>query len=95
LKKIEEMAKKVKPENKQSQYPPNINTPTKQAIYELVEDENITLAMEVDVAYNVEENWIGNTLKERKVKHAISRHVSDPEMVDSILEIIKNQKEYR
>jgi type I restriction enzyme R subunit len=38
LKKIEEMAKKVKPENKQSQYPPNINTPTKKAIYELVED---------------------------------------------------------
>jgi type I restriction enzyme R subunit len=95
LKKIEEMATKVKPENKQNQYPPNINTPAKQAIYEIVEDENLTLAMEADVAYNVEENWIGNTLKERKVKHAISRHVSDPDMVETILEVIKNQKEYR
>lgn len=95
LKKIEEMATKVKPENKQNQYPTNINTPAKQAIYEIVEDENITLAMEADVAYNVEENWIGNTLKERKVKHAISRHVSDPDMVETILEVIKNQKEYR
>jgi len=95
LKKIEEMATKVKPENKQSQYPSNINTPAKQAIYEIVEDENLTLAMEADVAYNVEENWIGNTLKERKVKHAISRHVSDPNMVETILEVIKNQKEYR
>ena len=95
LKKIEEMAAKVKPENKQSQYPPDINTPAKQAIYEILKDETTTLAMEADVAYNVEENWIGNTLKERKVKHAISRHVSDPDMVETILEVIKNQKEYR
>ena len=95
LKKIEEIAARVKPENKQSHYPTNINTPAKQAIYEILEDENVTLAMEADVAYNVEENWIGNTLKERKVKHAISRHVSDPELIETILEVIKNQKEYR
>jgi len=95
LKKIEELAKNIQPENKQSQYPSNINTPAKQALYEILEDENLTLAMEADVAYNIEENWIGNTLKERKVKHAISRHIDDPEKVETILEVIKNQKEYR
>jgi type I restriction enzyme R subunit len=95
LKKIEELAKNIQPENKQNQYPPNINTPAKQALYEILEDEDLTLAMEADVAYNIEENWIGNTLKERKVKYAISRHVEDPEKVEIILEVIKNQKEYR
>lgn len=95
LQKIEEMAHNVKPKNNKSQYPPNINTPVRQAIYEIVEDENKALALEADVTYNVEENWIGNTLKERKVKHAISRHIDNPEMVETILEVIKNQKEYR
>ena len=95
LTKIEELAKKVKPENKKSQYPPNINTPAKQAIYEILEDENTTLAMEADVALNIEPNWIGNTLKERSVKNTIRRHVNDPEKVETLLEVIKNQKEYR
>lgn len=95
LKQIEELAKKVQPENKQSQYPAKINTPVKQAFYEIMQDEDLTLAMEADISYNIEENWIGNTLKERKVKHAIARHVSDPDEVENILEIIKNQREYR
>ena len=94
-KEIGELAKSIQPENKKSQYPPNINTPAKQAMYEILEDEALTLAMEADVAQNIEENFIGNTLKERKVKYAIRRHVNDPEMVETILEVIKNQKEYR
>ncbi len=95
LQQIEELAKSIQPENKQSQYPLNIDTPAKQALYEILEDEVLTLAMEADVAYNIEENWIGNTLKERKVKYAISRHINDPEKIETLLEVIKNQKEYR
>lgn len=95
LKKIEELARDIQPENKQNQYPDQINTTAKQALYEITEDEEITLIMEGEIAYNVEENWIGNTLKERKVKNAIKRHVSDPEMVETIFEVVKNQKEYR
>lgn len=95
LKKIEELAKNLQPENKQSQYPEGIDTPAKQALYEVLQDVGATIAMEADVAYNVEENWIGNTLKERKVKRAISRHITNEEDANRILEIVKNQKEYR
>jgi len=95
LRRIEELARKIQPENKASQYPPNIDTPAKQAIYELVADEEKTIALEAEIAYSVEENWIGNTLKERKVKNAIIRHVGDMEMVKTIFEVIKNQKEYQ
>ena len=95
LKKIEELAKKMQPENKQEQYPSSMDTPAKQAIYDLLEDEEVTLAMEADVAENVEENFIGNTLKERKVRNAIRRHVADLDTVETIMEIVKNQREYR
>lgn len=95
LKKIEELAKNLQPGNKQSQYPEGIDTPAKQALYEVLQDVEATIAMEADVAYNVEENWIGNTLKERKVKRAINRHVESEEDANRILEIVKNQKEYR
>jgi type I restriction enzyme, R subunit len=95
LKKIEELAKDLQPENKQNQYPKEIDSPAKQALYEVVQDVDATLAMEADVAYNVEENWIGNTLKERKVVRAIRRHVTSEEEAKAILEIVKNQREYR
>jgi type I restriction enzyme R subunit len=95
LKEMEELARNIQPQNLQSQYPANIDTPIKQAMYELIGDEERTLTMEEDVAMNIEENFIGNTIKERKVRNAIRRHVSDPELVDQILEIIKNHKAYR
>jgi type I restriction enzyme R subunit len=95
LKKIEELAKNIQPENKKSQYPTEIDTPAKQAIYDIVGDEEVTLALESDIAYNIEENFMGSILKERKVKYAISRHIKDSEMVETIFEVVKNQKEYR
>lgn len=95
LKEIEELARQVIPEGNKNQYPTSIDTPTKKAVYEILEDEPLTLAMVSDVADNMEANWIGNTLKERKVKFAISRHISDPTIVETILEVIKNQKEQR
>ena len=51
--------------------------------------------MDVDIQYVKKDNWIGNTLKERQVKMAIAKHLDDPAKVDEILEIVKNQKEYR
>jgi type I restriction enzyme R subunit len=95
LKEMEALARQVQPQNLQSQYPPDIDTPIRQAMYELIGDAERTLAMDEDVASNIEENFIGNTLKERKVKNAIRRHVSDPEMVEEILAIIKSHAAYR
>jgi type I restriction enzyme R subunit len=95
LKKIEELAKNIQPENKQNQYPEKIDSPAKQAIYEILGDEELALTLESDVAYSIEENWIGNTLKERKVSNAIKRHINDSTLIETIFEVVKNQKEYR
>ena len=95
LKEIEELAKNLKPEVRQGQYPAAINTPARQALYEILQDEALTVVMDEDIAYNAEEGFVGNLLKERKVRIAISRHISDEAMVDKILELVKHQKEYR
>jgi type I restriction enzyme R subunit len=95
LKKIEELARELKPENRQDQYPSKINTPARQALYDILEDKDLALVMDEDIAYNAEENWIGNILKERKVRNAIKKHLDDDKKVETIFEVVKNQKEYR
>jgi len=96
LKEVESLAKNIQPEARKTQYPIVIDTPAKQALYDnLNRDESLAVVMDVEIQYVKKDNWIGNTLKERQVKMAIAKHIEDPTKVDEILEIVKNQKEYR
>lgn len=96
LKEVESLAKNIQPEARKTQYPAVIDTPAKQALYDnLNRDENLAVVMDVEIQYVKKDNWIGNTLKERQVKMAIAKHLDDPAKVNEILEIVKNQKEYR
>jgi len=96
LREVETLAKSIQPEARKTQYPAVIDTPAKQALYDnLNRDENLAVVMDVEIQYVKKDNWIGNTLKERQVKMAIAKHLEDPAKVDEILEIVKNQKEYR
>ena len=96
LKEVESLAKNIQPEARKTQYPAVIDTPAKQALYDnLNRDESLAVVMDVEIQYVKKDNWIGNTLKERQVKMAIAKHIEDPAKVDEILEIVKNQKEYR
>lgn len=96
LKEVESLAKNIQPEARKTQYPAVIDTPAKQALYDnLNRDESLAVVMDVEIQYVKKDNWIGNTLKERQVKMAIAKHLEDPAKVDEILEIVKNQKEYR
>jgi type I restriction enzyme R subunit len=96
LKEVESLAKNIQPAARKTQYPKVIDTPAKQALYDnLNRDENLAVVMDVEIQYVKKDNWIGNTLKERQVKMAIAKHIEDPTKVDEILEIVKNQKEYR
>lgn len=96
LKEVETLAKSIQPEARKTQYPAVIDTPAKQALYDnLNRDENLAVVMDVEIQYVKKDNWIGNTLKERQVKMAIAKHLDDPAKVNEILEIVKNQKEYR
>lgn len=95
LKEIEELAKKLQPENKRKEYPKAIDNPLKQAVFEILKDEELTLLLEADIRKNVEDDFIGNTLKERKARNTIRIHVKDADLTDEIFEVLKNQREYR
>jgi type I restriction enzyme R subunit len=96
LKKVEALAKDIQPSARQSQYPTNINTPAKQALYDnLGSDAELTIMMDKDIVYVKKDNWVGNTIKERQVKMVIAKYLDDSEKVEAILEMVKNQREYR
>ena len=96
LKKVEALAKNIQPSARQSQYPVKINTPAKQALYDnLGSDEELAIMMDADIVYVKKDNWVGNTIKERQVKMVIAKYLDDSEKVDAILEMVKNQREYR
>jgi type I restriction enzyme R subunit len=94
LKEIESLAKQINPENRKNLYPPEIDTVTKQSLFDLLQDETKTLALESDISVSIEENWTGNIIKERKVRYAINEHIKDEETVDKIMDMLRYQDMY-
>ena len=95
LQKIQELSKKVCDPSQGSTYPPSINSPGKQALYDNL-GQNEDLAKEVD--YTIlcarQDGWRNNRLKEKKVKYSVEEVLEDEIMTDQIMEIIKKQTEY-
>ncbi len=97
LEKIKALADKiVKPDTKRA-YPPSIDTKAKQALYDnLNEDELLANSVDAVIKVTKEDGTWGNMMKERKLRIAIKKTlVGQEERVDEIMEIIKNQDEYR
>ncbi|WP_276372701.1 HsdR family type I site-specific deoxyribonuclease [Chryseolinea sp. H1M3-3] len=96
LKKYEELAKKIKPKGTSIDYPDKISTEALRALYDNLEkDEKLSVLMDADIQYTKKDNWVGNTIKEREVKNVVRKYVKDPEKVETIFEIIKNQRDYK
>ncbi|OFX75328.1 MAG: restriction endonuclease subunit R [Bacteroidetes bacterium GWE2_29_8] len=95
LNKIEQLAKNIHPKTSDN-YPSNIDTNAKRAIYDNI-DKNIELsvAMDKEILYLKKDNWVENTIKEREIKNIVKKYVKDHKKVDEIFDIIKNQREYR
>lgn len=77
-------------------YPSSLNTPAKKALYDNL-DQNEDLANRIDyvVTHTKKADWIGNMVKEREVAYAIDKVLSDEEKLDEVLELVKNQYEYK
>jgi type I restriction enzyme, R subunit len=94
LKGIIELAKKVKIRN--GKYPPSIDGLGKQAIYNNLEmNEELTLKVDSAILLNKMHGWIGNPIKEKKVKIALRKVLNDESLTKAILEIVKLQDEYQ
>ena len=100
LKKIIELAIKIKKPEKGGEYPTSISTQGKRALYDnLDKDEPLTLVMDSAIKYGKYDNWEGNFAKERHLKNKVVKPVLEDydkvEVLDPIFEIIKQQNEYK
>ena len=77
-------------------YPESINTPAKKALFDnLGQDENLVLRIDTAVRNTKKADWIGNRIKEREVAGAISQELANDGRLEEIVELVKNQYEYR
>ncbi|MEP4548450.1 MAG: HsdR family type I site-specific deoxyribonuclease [Saccharospirillum sp.] len=79
-----------------NEYPRSINSPAKKSLYDnLGHDEGLVLRIDTAVRHTKKADWIGSRIKEREVAGAISQELVDNSRLDEVLELVKNQYEYR
>lgn len=95
LAKIVELAKKVHSPEGSGTYPATINSAAKRALFDnLGKDEALAVAVDDDIRRTKKADWRGNMFKEREVRRAIARHISDPALVEMIFDLAHKQHEY-
>jgi len=77
-------------------YPSDVDTPGKKALYDNFE-ANEDWVQRVDNAIHSAKkaDWIGNPQKEREIAGAIYEAIGDDDRIEEIIELAKNQHEYR
>lgn len=97
LKQVETLAKQVmQRDNNTTTYPAAINTDALRSLYDNLEyDRELVLKIDKAVRQTKKADWIGNRRKEKEVKIAIAKVLSDGKIdIDSIFNLVKNQREY-
>ncbi len=95
LAKIVDLTRKVSRPETQSSYPATMNTAARRALFDNL-DQDEELAVQVDTAIRnvMKAGWRGIRIKEREVRIAIKSALGDDSLVDTIFEIVKNQRDY-
>jgi len=77
-------------------YPTSVDTPAKKALYDNFEADPLWVT-KVDTAIRTAKkaDWIGNPQKERELAGAIYKAIDDDDRIEQIVELAKNQYEYR
>lgn len=76
-------------------YPQSINSKAKMAFYDnLAREEGLALTLDKIVKTTKRDGWRDNKLKEREIKLAIGKVLSDETEVEKVFNLIKNQEEY-
>ena len=60
----------------------------------LDQNEDIATKIDYEIYHTKKDSWRGNKIKEREVKYAIGKYISDSDELDRIFDLVKNQKEY-
>jgi len=100
LRKIVDLAVKVKKPETSNEYPSGINTQAKRALYDnLDKDESLTLALDSAIIYGKHDDWEGTLSKEKHLKNRVVKPILEEvgklEKLDPIFEVIKQQSGYK
>ncbi|MGB7709018.1 MAG: type I restriction endonuclease subunit R [Microcoleus sp.] len=99
LEKVKQLAKQIiQPQGfAQSNYPLSLDTPGKRSLYDNVgKNEDLALSIDNAVRSTKKEGWIGNRFKEREIERAIRTAIGENNLnISDILELVKNQNEYK
>jgi len=95
LKKIQELSIQVMQPTQSKNYPNAIDTRAKQSLFDNLNcNEKLAITLHSVIMRTKQDAWIGNMMKERRVKISIKRVLGNSIDIDKIMEIIKQQDEY-
>jgi type I restriction enzyme R subunit len=95
LAKIIELTQQLKTGTPATDYPAEIDTSARRALYDNLEkDELLALALDQAILNTKKEGWRQNPMKEKEVKHAIKKYITDSEKLEAIFRIVKQQTDY-
>ena len=95
LSKIVELSKKVRNPADSSSYPECLISNATRALYDnLGNNTKVALDIDDEIKYTKKDGWRENIFKQREVRNAIRKHISDEEEVNRIFDLVKNQNEY-
>ncbi|GAA4356556.1 HsdR family type I site-specific deoxyribonuclease [Kangiella marina] len=97
LKQVKKIAEGITSDGScESNYPKSMNTKAKQSLYDNL-DQNEELVTRIDTAirYTKKADWKSNRFRRKRVENAVKEEIGEYKVdVDSVMEIVKNQKEY-
>ncbi|KWV91745.1 type I restriction endonuclease subunit R [Erythrobacter sp. YT30] len=95
LEMLVELAGQVKHAGSKSNYPTEINTSGRRALFDNLDgDAGLALAIENEVKGSRKADWRNNRIKENAVRFAIKRHIDDPHLIETILAVVRENNEY-
>jgi len=100
LKKVVEFVKQLKDISGIVSYSRELNTNAKKALFDnLGKNEKLALVLHDSIVHYKQDGWKGNRIKEKQVRNAIKKvlsdfNIKDENEVDKVLELVKNQNEY-
>jgi type I restriction enzyme, R subunit len=96
LRRIIELAKAVVNGGDAKDYPPNIITRGKRALYDLLEEnEALTEKVNETIITYKKHGWVGHSIKEKQILNAIKKHLPEEEQAQEVLNLIKKHPEYK
>lgn len=97
LAKLLDAAKQLGTGESDTKYPDWANNGAKRALVDFFfPDDELAIAIDTVVRYNKPDAWIGNPMKERKVKKAIRTALPDGfDKLDELFDLVKARNEYR